>query len=306
MLLEIENKLYERVHKAVGHSAHVIRLAEELDLSGQVVEQTSIVVSFVSAQTENLHEGAYIPTVRARILSYTITVISKQSQREGHAFALPLLDIIADSVTGWVPEINGFCFFTGFELKTERFAQITEASQYIYEQKYTITIDIPDGRFFSYPQAAFDSIDVADFLPQRKCLMTKDGTRTGLAIWRRKTGADTYEEWIIKDLYGCEIRKCDHIELHKENGDRGIFIFTPCEAYAMTTNGDYVLQHPEKITEGQLKGVWEFVNPSPRPPWMKVLVGYNLWVGQDIQSAITNQEIQISVDPQLVIDTYGQ
>jgi len=38
---------------------------------------------------------------------------------------------------------------------------------------------------------------------------------------------------------------------------------------------------------------------------MKVLVGYNLWTGSDIAAAKANQEIQISIDPQLVIDTYG-
>ena len=46
------------------------------------------------------------------------------------AFALPLLDLIADAVTGWVPEVPGLEFATGFELDNERFVQVTEASQF--------------------------------------------------------------------------------------------------------------------------------------------------------------------------------
>ena len=107
MLLEIENQLYKRIHESIGQSAVVMKLAEEIDKSGNVAEQTMVVVSFTSANTSNPYEGAYVPTVRNRQLNYTVTVVQKQTQRIGHSFALPVLDVIADAVTGWVPEICG-------------------------------------------------------------------------------------------------------------------------------------------------------------------------------------------------------
>jgi hypothetical protein len=61
MLLEIENQLYRRVHNTIGQSAVVMRLAEELDASGKVAEQTMVIVSFVSGNTNNPNGGgAYL------------------------------------------------------------------------------------------------------------------------------------------------------------------------------------------------------------------------------------------------------
>jgi hypothetical protein len=70
MLLEIENQLHRRVHKALGQSAIVLRLAEELDESGRVSEQTMIIVSYANEGSNNSNKGAYIPTVRTRSISY--------------------------------------------------------------------------------------------------------------------------------------------------------------------------------------------------------------------------------------------
>ena len=199
MLLEIENQLHRRVHQTLGQSAVVLRLAEEIDKSGKVAEQAMIIISYASENTNNPNKGAYIPTVRNRSLNYSITIIQKQTQREGHSFALPLMDLIYDSVTGWVPEVPGLEFQTGFEPGQGRFVQVTEASQFIYEMNFTVEVTLHDGRFYSQPCAAFDPISIEDFLPQRSCLLTEDGKKTGLAIWRRKTGVDTTEEYIVED-----------------------------------------------------------------------------------------------------------
>lgn len=307
MLLEIENKLYQKVHEAVGHSARVIRLAEELDRSGTVSEQTSIVVSFVSASTENPHEGAYIPTVRKRKLTYTVTIICKQAQRSGHSFALPLLDLTADAVTGWVPEIQGLQFHTGFELRNERFAQITEASQYIYEQTYEIQVTIHDGRFYSAPCAAFSPIKVCDYLPQRRCLLTESGIRTGLAIWRRKINAEEYEEWIVKDPTGCETRPCDTLELFPgpDGTCKGTFRFTPCEALEENNNGEVCGVNPSLVVEGEIENVWQFCHDSDRPPWFKFNIEFNLWRSFSVESAKKCTSCKVPLNPRLLIDTYG-
>lgn len=285
MLLEIENALFRRVHAAIGHSAHVIRLAEEIEASGTVFEQTSVVVSFVSANTENPHLGAYIPTVRKRILTYSVTIISKQSQREGHSFALPILDIIADSVTGWIPKIPNLQFHTGFEIGTERFAQVTEASQFVYEQNYNIEVTVPDGRFSSFPCPGLKEFNLCEYLPERRCLVTPEGVRTGLAIWRRRVEADFYEEWIVRDTKNCPIRDCDALELFPDIKCKGKFKFTPCEALEMSRNGELILAYPEKIVEGEINNVWEFCNDSDYPPWCKFHVKFNLWRSYTVETA---------------------
>lgn len=82
MLLEIENQLHRRVHSTLGQSAVVLRLAEELDQSGRVAEQAMVIVSFTGADTTNPNKGAYIPTVRTRTLTYTLTLVQKQTQRD--------------------------------------------------------------------------------------------------------------------------------------------------------------------------------------------------------------------------------
>jgi hypothetical protein len=53
MLLEIENQLHKKIHEALGQSAVVLRLAESLDESGRVAEQSMIIVSFTSDNTSN-------------------------------------------------------------------------------------------------------------------------------------------------------------------------------------------------------------------------------------------------------------
>lgn len=279
MLLEIENQLHRRVHGTLGQSAVVIRLAEEIDDSGRVAEQAMIIVSFASGNTSNPHKGAYIPTVRTRKLNYTITLIQKQTQREGHSFSLPILDLIADAVTGWVPEVPGLEFQTGFELENERFVQVTEASQFIYEQTYAIEVMISDGRFYSQACAAFDPISIEDFLPKRKCLLSPDQRMTGLAVWRRVVNTDTTEEYIVEDTR-CPREISDILELTCNTEQNGLatYQFIPRYAYSIGPNGQRMVDQ-SKVVSGNLQKVWKCYkeNTEPYPDWFKLRIDSGLW-----------------------------
>jgi hypothetical protein len=279
MLLEIENQLHRRVHGTLGQSAVVIRLAEEIDESGRVAEQAMIIVSFASSSTNNPNKGAYIPTVRNRKLTYTITLIQKQTQREGHSFSLPILDLIADSVTGWVPEVPGLEFQTGFELENERFVQVTDASQFIYEQTYAIEVLVADGRFYSQPCAAFDPISIEDFLPKRKCLLDPNQKFTGLAVWRRTVNTEYVEEYIVEDSR-CPRELSDLLELECNEALDGTatYQFIPRIAYSVDGSGNRVVDNT-KITSGNLQKVWKCYkeNTDPYPDWFKLKIDSGLW-----------------------------
>jgi hypothetical protein len=280
MLLEIENQLHRRVHSTLGQSAVVLRLAEELDQSGRVAEQAMVIVSFTGADTSNPNKGAYIPTVRTRTLTYTLTLVQKQTQREGHSFCLPILDLLADSVTGWVPEIPGLEFQTGFELGPEKFVQMTkEAAQFIYEQTYTIEVLMHDGRFYSQPCAAFDPVKVSDFLPTRKCLVTPgEGRQTGLAVWRRQTGVDEFEKFVVEDIR-CGRLIGDNLDVQCTNPGDGTatYVFIPITAVKPDGTIDQT-----KVITGTLSDVWKCTrrgidSGSEIPPWFKLNVEFGLW-----------------------------
>ena len=279
MLLEIENQLHKRVHGTLGQSAVVIRLAEEIDESCRVAEQAMIIVSFASSNTNNPNKGAYIPTIRNRKLNYTITLIQKQTQREGHSFSLPILDLIADAVTGWVPEVPGLEFQTGFELENERFVQVTEASQFIYEHTCAIEVLVADGRFYSQPCAAFDPISIEDFLPKRKCLLSPDQRLTGLAVWRRVVNTEYTEEYIIEDSR-CPREISDILELTcgSEQDGTATYKFIPRYAYSTNSNGERVVDD-SKTTSGNLQKVWKCYkeNVDPYPDWFKLRIDSGLW-----------------------------
>lgn len=274
MLLEIENQLHKKVHETLGQSAVVLRLAEQLDQSGRVAEQAMIIVSFTSGSTSNPNKGAYIPTVRSRVLNYTITLVQKQAQREGHSFCLPILDMIADAVTGWVPELPGLEFQTGFELSSEKFVQVTkEASQFIYEQTYSIEVLIADGRFYSQPCAAYDAIKVEDFLPVRKCLVTPGGRQTGLAVWRRSTGPDTSEKWVVEDVR-CARSLGDRlsIECSADGSGQATYVFVPLTATRPDGSTD-----ESKVVTGSLTNVWKCAREGPYPDWFKLNIETGIW-----------------------------
>lgn len=275
MLLEIENQIHKRVHETLGQSAVVLRLAESLDQSGRVAEQAMIIVSFTSANTTNPNKGAYIPTVRTRKLNYTITLVQKQVQREGHSFCLPILDLLADSISGWVPEVPGLEFQTGLELESERFVKVTkESSQFIYEQNYTIEVLIADGRFYSQPCAAFDGISLDDFLPKRKCLVTAEGRNTGLAVWRRSTGPDTEESFVVRDKR-CVREVGDSLSIHCLDTPGGAsYVFIPLTAIRNDGTVD-----SSKVVSGVLQNFWTCLRGSDGeyPPWFKLNIDMGLW-----------------------------
>jgi len=282
MLLEIENQLHRRVHSALGQSAVVLRLAEELDQSGRVAEQAMIVVAFTNGSTSNPLKGAYIPTVRTRSLTYTLTLVQKQTQREGHSFCLPILDLLADSVTGWVPEVPGLEFQTGFELTSEKFVQVTkEASQFIYEQSYTIEVLIPDGRFYSQPCAAFDPVSIEDFLPVRKCLVTpgNDSRQTGLAVWRRSIGVGEVEKYVVEDSR-CGRLIGDNLSVQcsgERDSGEATYVFVPITSI----NPDGSVNESRVIT-GTLGNVWKCTKEGRKlgtdyPDWFKLNIEMGLW-----------------------------
>jgi hypothetical protein len=303
MLLEIENQLYKRVHKTLGQSAVVLRLAEELDDSGRVAEQTMIIVSYASENTNNPHKGAYIPTVRNRSLNYSITIIQKQVQREGHSFALPIMDLIYDSVSGWVPEIPGLEFQTGFEPGSGRFVQVTEASQFIYEMSFTIEVILSDGRFYSQPCAAFDPISIEDFLPRRSCLLTPSGKQTGLAIWRRTLSTDEAQEFVVEDVR-CPREISDTLELTcgEELDGSATYRFIPREALVFNSQGERTIDET-KVTSGSLQRVWKCIrdNTEPYPPWFKLNIDSSLWRNQ--VGTVPNSDPQTSTRQDLYLTT---
>ena len=283
MLLEIENALSARVHSTLGQSAVVLRLAESLDESGRVAEQSMIVVSFTSANTSNPNKGAYIPTVRNRKITYTLTLVQKQVQREGHSFCLPILDLLADSVTGWVPEIPGLEFQTGFELESEKFIQVTkEAAQFIYEQTYSIEVLIADSRFYSQPCAAFDPISLSNFLPVRKCLVTTDNRQTGLATWRRLIGPGVEQKYVVEDS---RCGRAGGDQLHWEcTGEVGSgtasYVFIPTTAIQADGTVDN-----SKVTGGVLSNFWKCTREgidsgADYPDWFKLKIDSGLWRNQ--------------------------
>lgn len=310
MLLEIENALYKRVHDAIGASAVVMKLAEEIDKSGKVAEQTMAVVAFTSASNSNPHTGAYIPTVRTRSLTYTITIIQKQSQRLGHSFALPILDVLADAITGWVPEIPGLQFQTGFELNSERFTQVTEASQYVYEQSYTIDLLLKDNRFFSTPCAGFDSIEFVKYLPSRKCLKTASDLYTGLAVWRRNSNEDQHtEEYVVTDLGHCSVRNGDVIETTctQELNGQGSFRFIPFEAIGLGNNGETLVDE-SKVISGDLEKVWKCYknNRGDYPAWVNISMDLGIWVSKYNKVGDKNYSVRLPSSLKLVENTYGK
>lgn len=303
MLLEIENQLHKRVHEVLGQSAVVLRLAEEIDESGRVAEQTMIVISYANESTNNPNKGAYIPTVRSRSLTYSITIIQKQVQREGHSFALPLMDLIYDSVAGWVPAIPGLEFQTGFEPGQGRFVQVTEASQFIYEMTFTVQVNLADGRFYSQPCAAFDPILLEKFLPQRSCLLTADGKNTGIAIWRRVIGPDTTQEYVVEDPR-CKREISDNLEVICNSNYNGTatYRFIPRIALSFNAQGERVIDE-SKVLSGQLQKVWKCYKDSvdPYPPWFKLNIDSGLWRNQI--NTIPNSDPEASARQDFLLET---
>ena len=280
----------------------VIRLAEEIDESGRVAEQTMIVISYSGENTNNPNKGAYIPTVRSRFLTYSITIIQKQAQREGHSFALPIMDLIYDAVSGWVPEVPGLEFQTGFEPGPGRFVKVTDSSQFIYEMTFNIQVLLADGRFYSQPCAAFDPINVEDFLPRRSCLLTADGKNTGLAVWRRSTSPNEVEEYIVEDSR-CPRNIGDTLKVECDPAFNGqaSYVFTPRDAVYYDEDGNRQVRQ-DKIVTGSLQRVWKCfkANIDPYPQWFKLNIDTGLW--RNAIDTVPNTDLETSARQDLYFD----
>lgn len=220
--------------------------------------------------------------MRRRSLTYTLTIVQKQAQREGHSFALPILDLLADAITGWIPEVPGLEFQTGFELRNEKFVQMTEESQFIYEQTYTVDVLMADGRFFSQPCAAFDPVFVGDFLPKRSGLVTPSGVQTGLAIWRRKLDDTTTEEYIVDSDPRFVKNISDYLEVtcNPQLDGSATYTFVPHGGISYDANGQQVFDQSQ-ATSGNLFKVWKCYKNTPVdqqvPPWFKLNIDFGLW-----------------------------
>ena len=144
---------------------------------------------------------------------------------------------------------------------------------------FTIEVLLSDGRFFSQPCAAFDPVSISDFLPQRSCLLTPEGKNTGLAIWRRKTGSSSFEEYVVED-FKCERDITDNLEINCDAALSGsaTYRFVPRVALGFNANGERVVDE-SKVLEGDLQKVWKCYkdNIQPHPPWFKLNIDSSLW-----------------------------
>ena len=217
------------------------------------------------------------------------------------------MDMIYDSVTGWVPAVPGLEFQTGFEPGAGRFVQVTEASQFIYEMSFTVQVNLSDGRFYSQPCAAFDPISLGDFLPQRSCLLTPDGKNTGIAIWRRKVGPDTTQEYLVEDPR-CKVEISDNLEVTCNNTFDGTatYTFIPRIALSFDENGTRVIDASRTLT-GSLQKVWKCYKDTdptqPYPPWFKLNIDSSLWrnsagtVPNSKPGTSSRQDLPLSTNP---------
>lgn len=221
ILLALENELHKRIKYSIGSSAVVLRLAEDFAESGLVSEDVNVVVKFLGSRIATPNTGANTPTVRLKEIDYSVKVIYKNSQRHGHSFALAMLDSISAEINGYVPNLSESVgknnqdslpvFQTGFELVSEVFSELSDASQYIYDQVYSIKLILPQGELspLSCP-IDYDQISLAKSLPCKRCLKTKDGIIIGIAEWSNAPGGNcTTPNIFLIDKDYCKTRPGD-------------------------------------------------------------------------------------------------
>lgn len=276
MLLELENAITQRIHEKVGQSAVVMRLVEDLENSGRTNEQAMIIVAYKNSSTRNPNEGAYIPTVRNRDVSFSITLVIKQTQRYGHSFALPLIDLIYDCIQGWIPEIEGLTFQTGFECSTDRFVQATDASQFIYEMDCGIQVLIQDGRFSASPCFYPKEIPLEKLFPKRRCILTRDGRNIGWAQWEKTNADGTKEYALVEDCTKCEINLGDRFDIVCNEDGTANYTFIPRSAISVDSSGNEVINQ-NLVQTGIMENVWKCSNKSKYPDWCKLKIESALW-----------------------------
>jgi hypothetical protein len=207
---------------------------------------------------------------------------------------LPILDLLSDSITGWVPEVPGLEFQSGFELGSEKFVQVTpESSQFIYEQTYVVEVLLHDGRFYSQPCAAFDPVQIGDFLPVRKCLVTPGSVsrQTGLAVWRRTLNPDAEQRYVVEDTR-CGRLTGDNLTVSCTNPGDGTatYVFTPITAIQSDGTVDSSLQ-----VSGTLTDVWKCTREGIKqgddyPDWFSLNIDTGLWRNSSGTVPNTNPE----------------
>lgn len=276
MLLELENAITQRIHDKIGQSAVVMRLVEELENSGRTNEQTMVIVAYKNSSTRNPNEGAYIPTVRNRDVNFSITIVSKQTQRYGHSFALPLIDLIYDAIQGWVPEIEGLNFQTGFESSSDRFVQATDASQFIYEIDFGIQVLIPDGRFSASPCFYPKEIAINNLFPKRRCLLNRDGLKIGWAQWEKTNADGTKEYATVEDCTKCAIDLGNRFIISCNQDGTANYTFIPRDAISLDVEGNEVINQ-SKVQTGIIENVWKCSNSTKYPDWCKLKIEAALW-----------------------------
>lgn len=276
MLLELENAIAQRIHDKVGQSAVVMRLVEDLEKSGRANEQTMIIVAYKNSSTRNPNEGAYIPTVRNRDVNFSVTIVTKQAQRYGHSFALPLIDLIYDAIQGWVPEIEGLDFQTGFESSSDRFVQATEASQFIYEIDFGIQVLIPDGRFAISPCFHPKEIPLNSLFPKRRCVLNREGKRIGWAQWERTKADGSKEYALVEDCDKCAIDLGNRFIVTCNSNGTANYQFIPREAISADREGNEIINQ-SLVQSGVMENVWKCSNPGKYPDWCKLKIEAALW-----------------------------
>lgn len=276
MLLELENAITQRIHDKVGQSAVVMRLVEDLEKSGRTTEQTMIIVAYKNSSTRNPNEGAYIPTVRDRDVSFSVTIVSKQTQRYGHSFALPLIDLIYDAIQGWVPEVEGLNFQTGFESSSDRFVQATDASQFIYEMEFGIQVLIPDGRFSVSPCFYPKEFSIDSLFPKRRCILNRDGFKVGWAQWEKTNADGTKEYAIVEDCDKCGIDLGNRFIVECNPDGTADYQFIPRDAISVDSGGNEVINQT-LVQSGVMENVWKCKNKSKYPDWCKLKIQSALW-----------------------------
>lgn len=259
ILLALENELHRKIRYHIGHSASVLRIAQEMMDSGLVSENVNVIVRFSGSEVNQPNQGANIATVRSKTVKYEVEVRYKNSQRHGHSFALALLDTISQNVTGYVPDLSGslgkniicnVAFQTGFELISESFQELTDASQYIYKQAYQIKLLLPQGEISPLPcPVEFNRIELIDCLPCKRCLKTQNKVLVGIAEWKNPQN----EEIIyIFDPAECPTRPGDRmdVDIVEDLGNNLYsvdFVFTPLEAISYTSEGTEQIDVSQQI-----------------------------------------------------------
>lgn len=282
MILELTNKLYEKIKKCVGDSAVVHSIAEEFAQSGITAEEANILVKYTGSERTNPNEGAYISTVRERTVNYAIEISYQSSQRSGHSFALGFIDEIDSCLSGWVPECMELSFMTGFEVRKDYYKELTNASQYIYVIEVSVRIRLEDGQTNSLPCNILNcSFNLSDILPCKRCVKTREGRNIGVALWEncKNIGENVY----VVDTENCKL----------ENGDT--FTYTCVTKFpSLSGEANYTFTpNGGNAQTGQLKKFWPCMNPKneERPTTCRPLnISASIWKkvnGQSIKSPST-------------------